>query len=197
MKEKRSKKRRPSLEEWEDWWAERLHPRVRKRHHAETGSREVVLNETLGIKASPEDADIMLLRWCLFQNGKGHKYAFVNGRINGGKFWITMHQVVAMRSTGAPIPEGFEVDHINHDTLDNRRENLRVCSHSENISNLKKSNSKSGFFGAYWKKRGGWQSTIMKDRKKICLGHFKTAEEAARAYDAAAERIGHLTRNFK
>lgn len=84
-----------------------------------------------------------------------------------------------------------EIDHINGDGLDNRRENLRICTHSENLKNREKqSNNLSGFKGVCWNKSDKrWVGQIfLKGKKCIYLGFFKTKEEAALAYNQAAKK---------
>lgn len=85
------------------------------------------------------------------------------------------------------------VDHINHDCLDNRKENLRVCTNSQNRGNSKKSsNNKSGFKGVTFdknRKQKSWKAQIGFERKIITIGYFKTAEEAAVAYDIKSKEL--------
>jgi len=83
---------------------------------------------------------------------------------------------------------GEFVDHINHDTLDNRRKNLRLCSRAENNRNKKYKFNKYGFKGI-WAKNSGYQAAISFNYKKIYLGVFKTAREAAIAYNKKAKQL--------
>jgi len=82
---------------------------------------------------------------------------------------------------------GLVVDHWNHDSLDNRKENLRECTHAENSSNMKrhKENKYSKFKGVYPNK-ARWRAVIMQYGKYIHIGTFDTQIEAAKAYDSRA-----------
>lgn len=88
-------------------------------------------------------------------------------------------------------PRGMEVDHINGDTLDNRRSNLRVCTRQQNHRNRRRSCGMSSLKGVtYQASRNGarpWMSRIRLSRSvRLYLGNFDTALEAALAYDEAA-----------
>jgi len=82
------------------------------------------------------------------------------------------------------------VDHINRVKSDNRRANLRVCSHEENMRNQgRKSGASSAMKGAYFNQRiGKWQSSICVKYKQIHLGYFATAILAHSAYTQASAR---------
>ncbi len=82
-------------------------------------------------------------------------------------------------------------DHINFETLDNRRSNLRVATASENGSNrrLLRGNT-SGLKGVTWHKRDRkWQAAIGVGNGKKYLGYFDTAEQAHEAYCKAAAEV--------
>ena len=86
------------------------------------------------------------------------------------------------------LPPQLEADHRNHNLLDNKRQNLRRATPSQNKRNreLQKNNT-SGFKGVYWHKRTRkWVAKIRGNGKKIHLGCFVDKLEAAKAYNKAA-----------
>jgi hypothetical protein len=83
------------------------------------------------------------------------------------------------------------VDHRNGDTLDNRRDNLRPATHSQNQFNKAKTTEKtsSRFIGVYLEKHSGlWGAKISRQGKSIWLGRFKSELDAAKVYDEAAKK---------
>ena len=101
----------------------------------------------------------------------------------GGKI-CRMHRVIIH------TPDGMDTDHINLNKLDNRKENLRVCSRSENKMNIKKqANNTSGYKGVdfqkYCKK---WRARMQIRDINYNLGDFDSPVEAARAYDEFAKK---------
>lgn len=95
--------------------------------------------------------------------------------------------------------DGKQIDHKNGNTLDNRRENLRVVNHSQNAMNRKLlSKSASGFRGvSYCKKTGKWKSRINLGGKEIWLGRFATIDDArSAAADARIKYYGEYARDY-
>jgi hypothetical protein len=84
--------------------------------------------------------------------------------------------------------KGFVIDHVNGITLDNRKINLRICTHGENLRNQKLSiANKSGYKGVYFHKdRNKWCALIQVYNVKYHLGCFIDPVDAARAYNEAA-----------
>jgi hypothetical protein len=81
---------------------------------------------------------------------------------------------------------GQLVDHIDGNTLDNRRTNLRVATARQNAMN-RRAVGRVPYSGV--RREGGqFVAFISPNRLQICLGRFKTAEQAAAAYNAAAQR---------
>ena len=128
--------------------------------------------------------------WCAAPNGRtvyAHRRVV---RSNGDVTTEGMHAFI----TGAD-----RTDHINGDGLDNRRSNLRRATHGQNMANKGRyRNNTSGFKGVSRRRSGRWFAQIQAQGTHRYLGQFDTAEDAARAYDAAAvEAFGEFARlNF-
>ena len=98
-----------------------------------------------------------------------------------------MHALI----TGFP-----ETDHVNGNSLDNRRVNLREATRSQNNWNRGKQLGSSRFKGITWDKRDkNWKAQIQVNYKRISIGRFTDEIEAAKAYDKAAmEHFGEFAR---
>lgn len=107
------------------------------------------------------------------------------GRIN--KHNCHAHQVAYFLQYGQ-WPDKF-VDHKDGDRSNNRKENLRLASHSENARNAISRVNSTGYKGVYkstQKLKKPYTSEIVKDNKRIYLGYFETPEQAHEAYKQAA-----------
>jgi len=137
---------------------------------------------------SPEDMGVVSEHlWCLMGNG----YASFTQYGDGGKRTVKMHYLIV----------GKNADHKNGNRLDNRRENLRLASTSQNSANRRaKAGASSEYKGVCWdKSRGKWMAAIQVSGKTKTLGRFDDEAAAARAYDAAAAAcFGEFAKlNFK
>ena len=106
-----------------------------------------------------------------------------NGYINGKRTSIAMHREI-LNLTDPKI----QVDHKDHNGLNNQKNNLRIATNQQNHFNLtKRKDNKSGYKGITWHKRDKiWQSQIQINNKLIYLGSFNNKIDAAKAYDVAA-----------
>lgn len=109
------------------------------------------------------------------------------GYVGTGKKIRFLHRVVLDIKKNAQL----SVDHINGNILDNRKSNLRICTHAENTRNRGiRSDNKTGFKGVSLSESGRrFAARIKVNYKNIRLGYFEKKEDAARAYDKAAREF--------
>jgi hypothetical protein len=124
------------------------------------------------------------LRWYAHSSGKF--YARRTLQVHRRKFHVLLHRLIL------DAPDGLFVDHINGDSLDNRRANLRLCTHQQNLCNVGPSaQNTTGFKGVVRHPKRPWRFVAhIKDAtgKHIHVGTFGDPEAAARAYDTAAKK---------
>ncbi len=148
--------------------------------------RKIPLGE--GKFAIVDQADYYWLNhfhWAL-QRGNGSVYAFRIFNEAGKKTKI----ILMHRGIKKPR-KGLLVDHRNTNSLDNRRENLRNATKSQNQQNRNKVKRKttSRFIGVYREKRTGhWVACIARRGKRMNLGTYGNELDAAKAFDAAAKK---------
>ena len=135
---------------------------------------------TQGKFAIVDDEDYKELskhKWYAMKNGTRY-YAL--RKVNGKK--ILMHRVIMTP------PRHLQVDHINHNGLDNRRANLRLCTARQQTWNsFPRKNTSSKFKGVHWNKCSmKWQVQIWKNGKPKHLGLYDNETEAAKVYDREA-----------
>lgn len=138
---------------------------------------------------SPEDGErIAAYPWHLKRNG----YAFRSThRIDGKQRGIGLHREVL--GLTEPHSHEREVDHINGNKLDNRRENLRVVNRGVNTQNRPKGkcpNAPTRYKGVdFSKKSQKWRARISFQSEMIHIGYYETAEGAANAYNEKAREL--------
>ena len=127
--------------------------------------------------------DLMQCKWHVRSDHRTH-YAVRSQRISRGRFLPeTMHRYILGLERG----DKTQVDHINHNGLDNRRKNLRACSHNQNVQNSRvRRDSRCGFKGVNERRPGRWRALIRVNGRRITIGNFRCPREAAIAYDGAA-----------
>lgn len=115
---------------------------------------------------------------------------------SGVKYEVFLHRVV-MKCTDSNLV----VDHIDNNSLNNKKSNLRICTKAENNRNTSShKNSTSKYLGVtYDKTRKKWNAQLMVNGKRVLTKRYTTEIEAAKAYDiAAAEHAGQYANlNFK
>lgn len=112
-------------------------------------------------------------------------------RVSIRKRLIYAHQIVWEMHNG-PAPKGLVIDHINHNKLDNRIENLRLVTYRSNSQNMAlRPTNTSGVCGVCWSKANNcWVAGITVRGKAIYLGSFASLEEAAAARAKANQKYG-------
>lgn len=154
---------------------------------------EIPLTKGKTAKVSAEDY-AFLKQFYWHYSKRGYACARIDNKL------VLMHRLILKRKLDCEITPKEQCDHINHDRLDNTRENLRLVSSQQNCFNGGKTKRKcsSQYKGVcystqrYKRKDGSvaeysaWVAYIKKDRKRIHIGCFKTEKEAAEAYNAKA-----------
>jgi len=147
--------------------------------------RRIPLSQGKFAIVDPDDyPGLSKCRWYAARN-KGTFYAVTGWWSKSDKknIKIKMHRAII------DVPEGFVVDHINHNGLDNRKANLRLATFAQNARNSRRRQNCSGYKGVcFTKNRGKYRAVIWHNNKRIHLGYFNSPHQAAKAYDTAAKK---------
>jgi hypothetical protein len=144
----------------------------------------VLTGKTIRAKIDTRDLPAVLsvsTRWHA-QFNKESRTHYVSA--TGGK--IRLHRVVM----GYPLP-CFQVDHINHEGLDNRRRNLRIATQAQNSANTRHELGQSGYRNVNVV-GGRYRASVMVNGKRHIMGLFPTAAEAGQAAREFREKAGLL-----
>jgi hypothetical protein len=149
--------------------------------HAPEGCVRIPLTQGHVAVVDACDARFAERKWCASIK-RGRPYAM---RKCGGRYLLLHREILGVTASDR------RVDHINGNTLDNRRCNLRLATNSENMRNRgPPRNNTSGFKGVSWDaSHGQWRADVTVNGVVRRPGRFDTAEEAARAYDKAAREL--------
>lgn len=132
-----------------------------------------------------EDYDwITQWKWYALNPAAGIYYAYRRKIINKKVYDIAMHKTIMRCSSNL-------VDHINGNSLDNRKENLRICTKQQNNMNRPgDKNTSSKYKGVSWNKlMKKWTAQITINGKSQTLGSYAKEKDAARIYDSLANKI--------
>ncbi len=143
-------------------------------------SKQIELSQ--GKIAIVDDEDFEYInkwKWCATKRYNGSFYAISTDN----KKSVYMHRIIMNP------PDGVYVDHINRDSLDNRKCNLRYATNSQNQMNTTAKKNSSTKVKGVFRYGDKFSSQISYDGKRVFLGHFSTIEEAKKAYDLAAQKL--------
>ena len=147
-------------------------------------TREIIVrgSSRCGLVDDDDYDRVSVNSWRLQVNASGNEYAVHDVRRNGKVEKDLLHRVVLL------APVGSLVDHKNRDGLDNRRDNLRIATVSQNLGNrISTPNRTSKYKGVSWdSSRGKWRVSLRCNKINYELGRFDSEEVAAKAYDAKA-----------
>ena len=109
-------------------------------------------------------------------------YLTVQMVIDGRRESYQLHRIAWAMHNGS-IPVNYQIDHINHNESDNRIENLRLATPTENTRNTRARFGNSKYKGIYFdKSRAKWKAQYQLNGKRKHIGYFKDEKEAAKAF---------------
>ena len=141
---------------------------------------------TQGYFTKVDDGDFEKLikyKWHVSPGGRLKKYPRAVRGNHSGNYFHMSRQIMN-------CPKSMVVDHINRDTLDNRKCNLRIVNRSQNLINSGYRKNLSGFKGVTWHNQNKkWQAKIIVKGKQIYFGLYDDKIKAAKSYDKNVTKL--------
>jgi hypothetical protein len=121
-------------------------------------------------------SNVVKYKWSMCRAGKGYARAWIDGKD------VYLHHFLVGKI------KNKEIDHVNGNTLDNRRKNLRFCNRSQNQMNRSKSANKSSIYKGVDLNKfcNKWRARVRKNGRYVYEERFNSEVDAARAYNNAA-----------
>lgn len=172
-----------------DPWFDYTQVKLAGNHAKDADDGNIMLVSKIDLNA------IINFKWYLNRGGYPATYGTFDNTIKFSRP-VPLHQLLHGK-----LAKGFVVDHINRNRLDNRRENLRICTAAQNSWNRKKpKNSKNRYKGVtkVGKRNPSYTASITKDGVKHEIKDIQTEEQAAKVYDMMAEELfgEYAAKNF-
>lgn len=140
-------------------------------------TKEIKLTQNRIALVDDEDYDEVIKYNWYYAKG----YAVRRNYDGGADGTIYLHREIAK------TPSDMFTDHINRNKLDNRKENLRICTKSQNRANIGHLHSNTSGYKGVFISNGRWRAQITVNKCRIELGYFDDPKSAAIAYDNAAK----------
>jgi hypothetical protein len=135
------------------------------------------------IKVDREDKDLVReYAWFFVVPNKSNRTGYFKTKIRNKTRYL--HRLIMKRVIGRRLFKSERVDHINRDGTNNKRSNLRLCTHRKNMLNM--APRRGVKFKGVTYSSGKWVARISPNNKTIYLGRYEEAGEAAKAYNEAA-----------
>lgn len=144
---------------------------------------------TRGLVAIVDDADYEWLnQWKWNANKQNNRFYAIRGEYPAGRYgkgvFILMHRFILGVTDRSVI-----VDHKDNDPLNNRRDNLRIATRSQNNCNVGLRKNKVSKYKGVSKLRDKWQAAISKNKKTFYIGIYENEVDAAIAYNERAKEL--------
>lgn len=126
------------------------------------------------VEVDDEDFDLLsAYSWHTFKSTRGPYYV----KVRQGSKSLYLHRLIMK----AHLTDGLEIDHIDRNGLNNRRSNLRVVTHSQNMLNARLARGASGYVGVSQKGPRSFVAIVTRKPKTYYVGSFPTAQDAHEA----------------
>jgi len=148
----------------------------------------IELTKGYSTEIDDDDQDLVDINWYASMDTSTKKRNKIYATTRPCNKIVRLHRLILERMLGRSLKKGEECDHIDCNTLNNKRSNLRLATRAQNGRNKMKQSSRSNFKGIYFDNFAGkWKAQITIDNKNYNLGRYASEIEAAKVYDRAAK----------